>query len=203
MLPRSSSAYAQSAVNDRVNVWYTHTMAFCDPEQVIAQLGVVPRMHVADFGAGAGYFSVAVAERVGSEGVVYVIDIQQELLTKVTHIAKRHHLDSLVYVHADLEGPEGSTLPQESVDLVLLVNVLFQMEQKLEVLKEAYRVLRSGGYVLVVDWTESYGGLGPQPEHVLTERDARALLKEAGFSYHKRIDAGAHHYGILCRKKHG
>ncbi len=178
-------------------------MAFCDPKQVIAQLGIVPRMHVADFGAGAGYFSVLAADRVGPEGVVYVIDIQQELLTKVTHFAQRRHIDSLVFVHADLEGPQGSTLSSGSVDLVLLTNVLFQMEKKLEVLAEAFRVLRTGGYVLVIDWNESYGGIGPQPEHVLSEREARALLKEAGFSNHSRIDAGAHHYGLLYRKKHG
>ncbi len=178
-------------------------MAFCDPKQVVAQLGIASGMHVADFGAGAGYFSVAVAEQVGSQGVVYVVDIQQELLTKVTHLAKRQHLDSLVFVHADLEGGSGSTLPPESLKLVLLTNVLFQMEKKLEVLQEAYRVLAVGGFLLLVDWSESYGGLGPQPEHVLTERQARALLKEAHFSYHKRIDAGAHHYGLLCQKKHG
>jgi ubiquinone/menaquinone biosynthesis C-methylase UbiE len=67
-------------------------MGFADPKRNIEQFVLSKGMQVADFGAGAGYIAVESAEQVGKEGRVYVIDIQQELLTKATHLAKEHHL---------------------------------------------------------------------------------------------------------------
>ncbi len=177
-------------------------MAFVDPKHNIAQLGLTPGMQVADFGAGAGYLAVEVAEVVGKGGRVYVIDIQQQLLTKVVHLAKEHHLDSLVYVRADLEAPQGSTLPEASVDVVLISNLLFQVQDKAAVLAEAKRILRPQGMALIVDWRDSFGGVGPQPEHVLYEPEARSLAAEAGFEVVRDIDAGEYHYGFIIRS-HG
>lgn len=177
-------------------------MAFSDPKHNIIQFGLAPAMEVADFGAGAGYLSVEAAEEVGRDGVVYVIDIQQELLTKVTHLAQAHHLDSLVFIHGDLEAERGSTLPDDSVDAVILSNILFQSEHKDAILSEAYRVLRNGGRMLFIDWRGSYQGMGPQQEYILEENDARLLLKQAGFTHLADIDAGSFHYGMIV-KKHG
>jgi len=177
-------------------------MGFSDPKRNIEQLALDPGMEVADFGAGAGYLAVEAAEVVGEDGMVFVIDIQQELLTKATHLAKEHHLDRLVFVHADLEAERGSTLPDEAVDAVVISNLLFQVEKKDAVLAEAFRVLRPGGKLLIVDWRESFGGMGPQQEHVLPESDARELATTAGFVEYTDIDAGAYHYGLIF-KKHG
>jgi ubiquinone/menaquinone biosynthesis C-methylase UbiE len=177
-------------------------MAFADPKRSIEQFMLSPGMEVADFGAGAGYLAVEAAEAVGGDGTVYVIDIQQELLTKVTHLASEHHLATLQYIHGDLEKPNGSCLPDASVDAVIISNLLFQVTDKAQVLHEAFRVLRPGGRVLVVDWRDSFGGMGPQPEHVLLEADARSLVEAAGFELMADIDAGAYHYGLVY-KKHG
>lgn len=177
-------------------------MGFADPQRNIDQFEIGPGMEVADFGAGAGHLAIAAADAVGEDGRVYVIDIQQELLTKVTHLAKEHHLERFSFIHGDLEHPNGSTLADESVDAVIISNVLFQAEHKDAVVAEAHRVLRANGRVLVVDWRESFGGIGPQPEHVLPEADARALLEAVGFEHVSDIDAGAYHYGFIYRK-HG
>ncbi len=175
-------------------------MAFADPVRSIEQFGLSEGMEVADFGAGAGYVAIEVAERVGREGKVYVIDIQRELLTKATHIAKEHHLESLVFIHGDLEAPNGSTLPNASVDAVIVSNLLFQVEDKNVVLAEARRILRPGGRALIVDWRESFGGMGPQPELVVSENDARELVQTAQLTYESSIDVGTYHYGLICKK---
>lgn len=177
-------------------------MAFANPKRNIEQFMLEPGMEVADFGAGAGYLAVEAAEVVGKEGRVYVIDIQQDLLTKSTHLAQEHHLDSIVFIHGDLEKENGSTLPDASVDAVIISNLLFQVEDKSAVLKEAYRILKDKERILIVDWRESFGGVGPQPEHVLLENDLRALAKDAGFTFVSSIDTGAYHYGLIFRK-HG
>jgi ubiquinone/menaquinone biosynthesis C-methylase UbiE len=175
-------------------------MAFANPQKSIEQFGLSEGMEVADFGAGAGYVAVEAAEQVGREGKVYVIDIQRDLLTKATHIAKEHHLESLVFIHGDLETPLGSTLPNASVDAVIISNLLFQVTDKRAVLVEARRILRPGGRVLIVDWRESFGGMGPQPELVVSEGDARELLQAAKLVYESSVDVGTYHYGLICKK---
>jgi ubiquinone/menaquinone biosynthesis C-methylase UbiE len=175
-------------------------MAFANPKRNIEQFQLEPGMEVADFGAGSGHLAVEAAEVVGREGTVYIIDIQRDLLTKATHLAKEHHLESLVFIHADLETPNGSTLPNESVDAVIVSNILFQTESKENLLKEAFRILRHNGRVLLVDWSDSYGGIGPQPEQVLAESEAKSLAEKCGFSYVSNIDTGAYHYGMILQK---
>ena len=175
-------------------------MAFANPKRNIEQFALEPGMEVADFGAGAGYLAIEAAEAVGKEGTVYVIDIQQELLTKATHLAKEHHLESLVFIHGDLEQDHGSTLPDAGVDAVIVSNILFQVADKEALIREAYRVLRPNGKVLVVDWRDSFAGIGPQPEHVLRESDMRTLVEKQAFSYVSNIDAGAYHYGVIFKK---
>lgn len=176
-------------------------MAFANPKRNIEQFALEPGMDVADFGAGAGYLAVEVAEAVGKDGNVYVIDIQQELLTKSIHLAKEHHLESIEFIHGDLEKEHGSSLPDKSVDAVIISNLLFQVENKPAILKEAYRILNDKGRLLLVDWRESFGGVGPQPDHVFPEDEAKTLLESEGFVFVSDIDAGAYHYGFICKKK--
>lgn len=175
-------------------------MVFADPKRNIEQFALSPGDEVADFGAGAGYVAVAAAEQVGKEGKVYVIDIQKELLTKATHLAKEHHLDTLVFIRGDLEAVKGSTLPDSSVDAVIISNLLFQVKNKQALLSEAYRILRKGGRVLIVDWRESFGGMGPQPEYVVRESEASDFALGVSLKYVNNIEAGAYHYGLIFVK---
>jgi ubiquinone/menaquinone biosynthesis C-methylase UbiE len=178
-------------------------MSFANPKRNIEQFALEPGMEVADFGAGAGYLAIEAAEAVGKEGNVFVIDIQQELLTKSLHLAKEHHLESIQFIHGDLEEEDGSTLPPESVDAVIISNLLFQVENKKAVLEEANRILRNKGKILVVDWRESFGGVGPQPEYVIAEEEMREIIEKEGFEHLSDIDAGAYHYGLIFTKQNG
>lgn len=175
-------------------------MKFANPKRNIEQFGLEAGMEVADFGAGAGYLAVEAAEVVGKKGVVYVIDIQQELLTKSLHLAKEHHVDSIVFIHSDLEQDSGSTLPAESVDAVIVSNLLFQVEKKDAIAREAKRILKPEGKLLVVDWRDSFGGVGPQKEYVFRADEALELFVSMGFTHVSEIDAGAYHYGLVFSK---
>jgi ubiquinone/menaquinone biosynthesis C-methylase UbiE len=175
-------------------------MSFLSPEHIVEQCGVQTGMRIADFGSGAGRLAVALAERVGSSGAVYCIDIQKELLTKALHFAHEKHVDTLVFLHGDLERPRGSTLEAECVDMVFVTNLLFQIEKKHAVFMEAFRVLKKKGVLVVVDWSDSFGGVGPEKEHVFPESSAKVEAHEAGFRFVREILAGAYHYGCLFSK---
>lgn len=156
-------------------------------------------MVVADFGAGAGDITFTCAELVGESGRVFAVDIQKELTAKIRNEAQRRDLDCVEVVWGDVEAQNGSTLSAESVDVVLLANLLFQVKDAAAVLKEAKRVLKPAGRLAVVDWSESFGHLGPRPDDIIDESEAKKLCEESGFEITGEINAGAHHYGFLAR----
>ncbi len=54
---------------------------------------------------------------------------------------------------------------------------------------------------MLIDWSESFGGLGPQPNAVVSQDLAQRLFETGQFEYKKSIDAGEHHYGLVFEKK--
>jgi len=173
---------------------------FSDPVKNVEQCGIQAGMEIADFGSGLGHYSLAAGKALISTGRVYAIDIQQDLLTKLKNNATREGVYNIEVIWGDIEKPNGTKLRDNSVDLVFLSNILFQIENKDGVVKEAKRVLHTGGRVLAVDWTDSFGGLGPKPEAVFRKDMAMELFEKNGFHLDREIMAGAHHYGLIFKK---
>lgn len=174
-------------------------MAFSEPEKVLKQFSVGEDWHVADFGVGSGAYAL-LAGKHASSGRVYAIDIQKSLLAKVKKEAEEKGIRNIDVIWGNAEKRGGSHLGDGSVDGVIVANLLFQVESKKGVAEEAYRILRHKGRALVVDWTDSFGGLGPHPESVFGKEKARRVFEEAGFEYEQEIDAGEHHYGLILKK---
>lgn len=170
------------------------------PERVVSHLEVQKGMVVADFGAGAGFYTIPLARLVGEIGKVYAIDIQKTSLDLIKSKAQLERLLNVETVWADLELSEGSRLPVGSVDVVIVSNILFQVEKKLEVLQEAYRVLKPRGRIAVVEWDETPFPGGPPVEYRVSKRLVQSLLAKTGFGLDREFEAGSHHYGLLYRK---
>jgi ubiquinone/menaquinone biosynthesis C-methylase UbiE len=158
-------------------------------------------MVVADFGAGGGYFALPAARAVGSEGKVYTIDIQRQAIDLIRSKATLDHLLNIETVWADLERPSGSHLPDASVDLVIVANILFQAEDKRRVIAEAHRVARSGGRLAILEWDETPFPAGPPKNLRIAKAAARRLAQDAGFELENEFEAGTHHYGLLFKKQ--
>lgn len=158
-------------------------------------------MKIADFAPGAGFFTRAAARATGESGVVWAVDCHRELLARLKALAAAEGLHNVEVMYGTVEKPGGSHLPENNYDLVLLCNLLFSLDERLAALHEAHRVLRRGGMALVIDWQDSFGGLGPHPDHVVASSEAKALCEEAGLTYGGDIPAGAYHWGFVVRKK--
>lgn len=158
-------------------------------------------MVVADFGSGSGYFVLAAAKKVGKEGKVYAIDILEPPLEAILSRAKLLGLTNVETVRSDLERPEGSTLKAHSVNLVLVANILFEVEDENALIEEAGRILKKGGELLVVEWLPEKI-LNSREVHPMKKEEAKKLIsKNEAFKFVKELDAGGYHYGMLFEKQ--
>jgi ubiquinone/menaquinone biosynthesis C-methylase UbiE len=178
---------------------YTELM-FSNPRHNLEQVGLSDGAVVADFGAGAGHYSLEAALLVAPLGKVFSIDVQKELLDRIKKEAREHQIRNLEIIAGDLEKLGGSKLRENSCDVVIASNVLFMAGDKKNFFLEAKRVLKPNGRLLVIDWSASFSQMGPHANHVFYKDDALKLAKETGFGFDREIHAGAHHYGIIFRK---
>ena len=173
---------------------------FSVPDKNIEQLHIQDNQIVADFGAGSGAYTIAAAKALNETGKVYAIEVQKDLLTTLQNACAREHYGNVAYVWGDIETPGGTKLRDNSCDVVIISNVLFQATEKKNVIDEARRVLKQGGRLLIVDWTASFNNMGPTTDQIFTELEAKKLTEAANFTFEKSINAGNFHYGVLFRK---
>jgi len=170
---------------------------FTNPEQNILRLGLSEGMRVADFGAGSGFYSKAASEKVGYSGKVYAIEVQKDLVKKLESELKNWGISNVECIWGDIERRYGTKVSDHSMDAVIVSNVLFQAEDKLGLAEEVGRVLKKGGKVLLIDWSDSFGGMGPTPQSIIKETEARELFEKKGFKFEESISTSPHHYGII------
>ncbi len=175
---------------------------FVSPEQIIEMLDLAPSMSVADFGCGSGHYVIGAAKKVGKSGKVYAIDIQQEMLSFVRSQAQMAGLNNVETIWTDLEMPDATRLKENTVDLVIISNILFQAENKNQVMKEALHILKPGGRLVIIEWNvgEQESKLGPLMDARISPQNAKTLFEGGGFTLVKEFDPGEHHYGLIFRK---
>jgi ubiquinone/menaquinone biosynthesis C-methylase UbiE len=175
-------------------------MHFVVPQNAVSHFHLQKGDRVADIGAGSGHFSFALARAVAPDGRVFAIEIQKDLAERIVCEARAKRITNIEALWADLESPRGVRLADGTLDAVVLANTLFQIGKRGEVLKEIARLLRPGGKLFVIDWVDSFGGMGPHADLVVPEAEAKKLVAMAGFDYTRTFPSGSHHYGLAFRK---
>jgi ubiquinone/menaquinone biosynthesis C-methylase UbiE len=170
-------------------------MEFLDPNKVLKQLKLKEDMTAADFGSGSGGWVIPLAKK-SEEGKVYAIDILEEPLSALRGRAQLEKLFNIEVVQTDVE--KGTHLVPNSIDLVLMTNLLFECEDKKKVLEEGKRVLKEGGKILVVDWQKD-NPLTPEVEFVSIE-EVKKIAKDLNLKLEKEFEAGAYHWGLIFSK---
>lgn len=174
--------------------------ALIDPFSALAQAGIREEMRVADFGVGTvGHFLFPAAKLVGAKGHVYGVDILKPVLQANQSRMRSAGIENAELVWGNFERPMGSRLPDASMDMVLMINVLHAVD-KMPALKEAKRVLHTGGILLVVEWNTAGAALGPASEKRLSKDQVSALAAEGGYVATGQFEAGPHHYGLVFKK---
>lgn len=175
-------------------------MAFSQPEHIIEQLQLRPDMVVADMGAGTGAFTIAAARRLSRGGKVIAVEVQKDLLATLEQNVRDAGLVNVEAVWGDIENVNGTKITDSTIDVVIASNILFQVEDKDGFIDEIRRILAPGGKVFVLDWAESFGGMGPRPEDIIVSDTAKALFEEHRFTIKTDVVVGDHHYGFIADK---
>ncbi|MCK9378902.1 MAG: methyltransferase domain-containing protein [Candidatus Moranbacteria bacterium] len=173
---------------------------FADPLEIMKEIDVKRGDVMADFGCGAGYFSLPFAKLVGEEGKVYAFDVLASSLESVESEAKVGGLSNVVTKRVNLEAEKGSGLDDEIVNWVVMKNILFQNKNKEGIIGEAYRILKKGGRVLIMEWNDNNSSLGPDPKLRISEEELELMVNKNNFTVEKKVKVGDFHYMLIAVK---
>lgn len=148
-------------------------------QRVMDILGIKESTHVADIGAGSGWFAIRAAKRVGSTGIVYAVDINPEA---ITYINQRIQRDGIGNIHAILSGEDDPTLPKNSVDSVLLLKTYHEIAHPVLLLQNLRSSLRSGARVGIIDRNGKGDDHGVSRDVVIQE------AAQAGYQLQEQYD---------------
>jgi len=140
------------------------------PDLVLSALDLKPGMTVADIGAGTGYYSWRMAQRVGAGGTVYAVDIQPEMIKLLERQMSRRGAANVKAVLGRLTDPG---LPPASIDLALMLDVYHELEYPYEMLAAIVCALRPGGRLVFVEFRGGDAAVPIKPLHTMTEAQVR------------------------------
>ena len=142
------------------------------PDEIMDALNIADGSTVADVGAGAGWFTVRLARRVGPNGRVFAEDIQRPMLEAINYRVRR---EGLTNVYLVLGTPEDPKLPA-GLDAVLIVDVYAEVGDPVSLLTDVATALKPQGRVGIVDFTKEGAGPGPPMDQRV---DAEAVIRDA------------------------
>lgn len=176
-------------------------ISLIDPHKIFGAIGLALGMRVADLGCGrTGHFVFLAARAVGETGVVYAVDIMKDVLENIKSRVRSEGYENIQPIWSDIEKPGGMPVPEKSLDACFMVNVMFQLKNKIEAVKEAKRILKDGGFLVIVDWAKKIGPLGPAPELMLSPEIVLGFATEAGLAEVKNFPAGDYHFCSIFKK---
>ena len=172
---------------------------FLNPSEIIAQTGLMQGQVVADLGCGHGFYVIPAAQMVGSTGTVYAVDMLSDKLAATISIANQFGYRNVRVVQADLTQPIQGIAPH-SCDLVIVGNILHQISKKESLVSNIYKILKSPGHVIAIEWKRAATPFGPPLDNRLDQQQLETILQGAGFRKEKNIQADDYHYAVMYEK---
>jgi SAM-dependent methyltransferase len=176
------------------------------PGATLRRLGVASGDSLAEVGAGSGFFALPAA-RITDPAPVYALDLDDDLLAELDHLAGQQGIENVVTISGDARDLSRH-LP-DPVDVVLFANAFHGVEDPAAFVREAYDALVSGGRFVVVNWhdgpreetTVAGEPRGPPTDLRLSpDETGAAVLEAADFEVGERIDLPPYHYALVFER---
>lgn len=169
---------------------------------VLKRVGLDVGQRCADLGVGRqANFTVAAAQMVGPRGQVYAVDVVKAILPNVLEKARLHKVSNVITVWSDLEVyGAAKAIGDASLDLGMLITVLFQSKNQPAMIKEAVRMIKPGGKLLMVDWKKGATTFGPALEVRPDPAKLKHIAQELGLQLTDEFEAGSFHFALVFTK---
>lgn len=154
------------------------------PEAALNAIGIQKGMIIADVGAGVGYFSIRMAQRVGATGRIYANDVQPEMLTLLKERAANAKITNIVPVLGTESDPK---LPPKTMDLILLVDVYHEFSQPQLMLQKLRLALKDDGRLVLVEFRKEDPHIPIRSEHKMSVEEVKAEVIPEGFRLDKLL----------------
>jgi ubiquinone/menaquinone biosynthesis C-methylase UbiE len=168
------------------------------PTKLIEALKLKPGDSVADIGAGSGYHTFRIAQRVGPGGKVLAVDIQPEMLALIRERMKARKVDNVEPIQGTATDPK---LPPGSVDLILMVDVYHEFEYPFEMTQAMVRALKSGGRLVFVEFRLEDPKVPIKLVHKMTEKQVRKEMEPHALTWVETLDALPWQHVIVFKKR--
>jgi ubiquinone/menaquinone biosynthesis C-methylase UbiE len=157
-----------------------------EPDKALDALQLTRGSSVADVGAGSGYFTVRMAERVGPDGRVYAVDIQPEMLRLLGERLKRGRITNVTPVLGAIDDPK---LPEATLDLILMVDVYHEFSEPQKMLRRMRAALKPGGRLVLLEYRKEDPTVPIRFEHKMSVAEAKMEVEAEGFTLAKVDEA--------------
>jgi ubiquinone/menaquinone biosynthesis C-methylase UbiE len=152
-------------------------LEYLNPELIWETLDLSDPHVLVDIGAGTGFFAALFAEKIA--GRVYACDISDVMIAWM----KENLLPRTGHEVIPVKMQESSVpLPEGMADLVYMINLHHELEEPEKVISEAYRLLKGGGILAIIDWKKEETPEGPPLSIRVSEDDIRRQIAAIGFS---------------------
>src|SRR6266508_560089 len=157
-----------------------------DPDLAISILKIPKGATVADIGAGSGFMTIRMAERVGPSGRVFANDLQPQMLELLRRRLADRRLTNVTLVQGDVNDPK---LPAASIDLELLVDVYHEFSQPQAMLQRLREALKPDGRLVLLEYRKEDPTMPIRPEHKMNLAEVRLEVEHEGFTLSKVDEA--------------
>ena len=166
-----------------------------NPLGTLQRIGIEENHVVCDVGAGSGIFTVAAATM--TKNIVFGLEIDKEMLSLIETKAKQNELTNIRLIevrddHFDIDAA--------SVDIVLMVTVLHEIDNKAAMMSEINRILRDEGKFAVIEFNKRDTSMGPPMHLRLDQTEVETILRENGFAKINSFDLGENMYCMVFKK---
>ena len=172
-----------------------------NPQLLFEKAQLHKNMHIADFGCGrTGHIVFPAAKIIGGYGMIYAVDIMKDILENIIKRARMHSMGNIHTVWSDLEAVGKTAIPEKSLDVIFIINSLFHMKNKTNVLNEANRLLKNKSRLIIVDWTENNLTIGPKGDQLVNFSLIKTWAQNNNFTVQEEFPVGKYHLGIVLYK---
>jgi putative heme-binding domain-containing protein len=168
------------------------------PETLLDALQIAPGATVVDLGAGSGYFTWRLAQRVGPHGKVFAVDVQRQMLDLVAADVSQRNLKNVELV---LGGEHDPRLPDAAADLVLIANAYHEFSDPEAIMAAVRRCLRPSGRLAVIEYSRENRQAPVSELHKMSLQEIRSEIEPIGFQLDRVVDFLPMQHGLIFVKR--